>query len=435
MTNGVKVESVAQLGCPTIEIAQAVTAGDYLLLNGIGAFSAGSHAAYSGTYLAEGPEKNLWQTATRQPKLHPLQGSHKQSELTAGLDGIQALLNAKDSKSQPFRLLATEQHFDTSRTVPLLHRTRRKLFSTIPPSTSVLHKNLIAPAQVFQMDAIAAVDNQVEYLAGGVDIPATSGFVPLSRCRDLYWTAGFMAAHGEGDLGGVAPEVLIPKGHQWKGDRVRNEVKYIWTEKLMPLIRAQSLEAHHISKASVFYTEPDDLPEIVLAWEDIFLNNPPLTNYICVKDQGLAISEAQIEINLCLDKSRKEGANKIHKLEDGFSGYTRFGDFLIYIIFPDIAKDREKGILFYNSSEYESYNITKKLNRSLNNKNLDYSDIARMALYLSKRSGFLQSTRVLQNYFMNSPIPLTTYYSNCLPMNNIQGYTEVWVYSPKEESS
>ena len=61
----------------------------------------------------------------------------------------------------------------------------------------------------------------------GLDVPVQSSYAPVATANGFVFVAGFMAAHGEGDLGGIAPEAKVPEGHLWKGNRISSEVDYV----------------------------------------------------------------------------------------------------------------------------------------------------------------------------------------------------------------
>ena len=70
----------------------------------------------------------------------------------------------------------------------------------------------------------------------GLDVPATSSFVPVVKADDFVFVAGFLAAWKPGDLGGIAPEAKVPEGHLWKGNRIQLEADYIVRKKLKPAL-------------------------------------------------------------------------------------------------------------------------------------------------------------------------------------------------------
>ena len=72
----------------------------------------------------------------------------------------------------------------------------------------------------------------------GLDLPATSSFVPVMKAGGFVFVAGLLAAHGAGDLGGIAPEAKVPEGHLWKGQRIQLELEYLLRQKLEPALAA-----------------------------------------------------------------------------------------------------------------------------------------------------------------------------------------------------
>lgn len=408
MASEIEYYNLASLGVPPIQIAQATKSGSLLLLNGLGSFGYAND------------------------NVHPLDASHRDMQIQTLFDALDTTLDSPGRSLM--RMLATEQRYTSATTVPIYHRHRQAAWAPVPPSTSVLQERLMSAQQATSVDGIAANADLVEYLrVEGIDIPATSGFVPVSRAGSLYCVAGFMAAHGEGDLGGIAPEVRIPEGHQWKGDRVRREVGYIWDHKLLPILQQLQLAPHHISRAAVFYTEPDEAAEVIAAWKGLFGDEPPLTNYICVREQGLAITDAKVEINLLLDAQRIHTPNapQYTVLPDGTSAYSRFGDHLIYMIYPDALGGPSISIDVH-PAEYETHSMAEKLAQSLEQHGAGFGQVARIAQAYLHRRDVLHSCRIWEKYFGENPIPLSASFAPRLPLNNIQSCIEAWVYKPLE---
>lgn len=407
MTAEVECFGLATLGVPPVKIAQATKSGQLLLLNGFGSFQ---NASYD---------------------IHPLDNSERETQIKSVFDTLDRLLNPQDSPR--YHMLASEQRFTSPTTVPVYHRSRQAAWAPIPPSTSVLQDRLLADRQAVSLDGIAMNHDDVEYMrVHGVDIPSTSGFVPVARAGALYCVAGFMAAHGEGDLGGIAPEVRIPEGHQWKGDRIRREVGYIWEHKLQPIMQELQLDSRHISKASVFYTEPDEIGEIIASWKALFDGRPPLTSYISVRKNGLAITDAKIEVNLLLDAQRIQNNNtpSFTVLPDGYSAVTRFGDHLLFVLYPDAMESQHDPDVHH--AEYETYSIAEKLQQALKENNASFSQVARIAQTYTHRPDVLPSCRIWEKYFGERPIPLSASFTNRLPLNSIHSCVEAWVYKPQE---
>ena len=75
--------------------------------------------------------------------------------------------------------------------------------------------------------------------------------MPVVRAGPFVFVAGFLAAHGSGDLGGIAPEAKVPDGHLWKGNRIELEVRYLIREKLIPALAGAGLGVGDAVKANV----------------------------------------------------------------------------------------------------------------------------------------------------------------------------------------
>ena len=167
-----------------------------------------------------------------------------------------------------------------------------------------------------------------------LDLPATSSFVPVVKAGDLVFVAGFLAAFGAGDLGGIAPEAKVPEGHLWKGNRIQLEAGYVLREKLIPALAGAGLGLENVVKASVFLWDIDDAPAFNQIWADAFGGKVPATTILPTSQPGFAITDARIEINLVAtaksNATRIENERGAFTVCDGYPVAVHAGDFLIF---------------------------------------------------------------------------------------------------------
>ncbi|MFA7437492.1 hypothetical protein [Castellaniella sp.] len=399
-----KILFKTRIGTPGIEIAQALQSGNLLLFNGLGGFASGAMV----------PE--------------PLHGSASALQMRQLFSACNSVLES--ASDQAFRVFVSEQRFAAARTVPVMHRYRRESWQPVPPSTSVLLPSQGPGSSCIQLDALAGAADAVEYLdIKAIDIPSTSGFVPAASFgKTLFSVAGFMAAHGKGDLGGISPEVMLPAGHQWKGNRIQREVDYIWRQKLQPILQELGLGVDTISKATIFYTEPEDLGDVVEAWNDLHSGTPPMTHFISVRHEGLAIFDARVEINLYMDAERSARALPAGCPNDGMSQAARFGEHLILLIYPDPAPESDQAC--FSQTEFEAWNMAEKLKAVLDEWGVGFDAVARLAQFMRQPDDILQSCRIWEKYFGPNPIPLSLWACDHLPHRSIGSYGEVWVKCP-----
>src|SRR5262245_25129059 len=205
-------------------------------------------------------------------------------------------------------VVRTDQYFPDWRAVPFLHQARRERCGNyIAPSTSVLEPALLPREAGMSMDVVAvrpASGSEVKpVFPSGLEIPATSSFVPVVTADDFVFVAGFLAAWKPGDLGGIAPEAKVPEGHLWKGNRIQLEADYIIRNKLIPALQGAGSSLADVVKAHVCLADLNDVPAFNQIWARHFAGAIPATTFVPTLDPGFAIADARCEINLVALKS------------------------------------------------------------------------------------------------------------------------------------
>ncbi|HEX2544966.1 MAG TPA: RidA family protein, partial [Ramlibacter sp.] len=169
----------------------------------------------------------------------------------------------------------------------------------------------------------------------GLDLPATSSFVPVMKAGGLVFVAGFMAACGEGDLGGIAPEAKVPQGHLWKGNRIQLEAEYVIRRKLQVALQGAGSSLERVVKADVFLSDIQDAPGFNLVWSRAFGGKIPATTITTTTRPGFAIEDARIEINLVAAEEgvtleRFEAGDAAGSVCDAYPLAVRAGDLLFF---------------------------------------------------------------------------------------------------------
>lgn len=199
-------------------------------------------------------------------------------------------------------VVRADQYFADWRAVPFFHQARREACGNyIAPSTSVLEP--IGTAMM--MDLIATQEKVVPVFPDALDVPSTSSFVPVVKAKDFVFVAGFLAAHGEGDLGGIAPEAKVPEGHLWKGNRIQLEADYIVRRKLVPALQGAGCTLADVVKAQVYLADINDVPAFNQVWRRHFGKAPPAISFVPTLVPGMAIADARCEINLLAFKGAR----------------------------------------------------------------------------------------------------------------------------------
>lgn len=235
------------------------------------------------------------------------------------------------------------------RSVPFFHEMRRQACGKhIPPSTTVLEDAVPLPEANITMNLVArpAEGPAVEAVfPDGLDVPATSSFVPVMKSGGLVFVAGFMAACKPGDLGGIAPEARVPEGHLWKGNRIQLELDYLVKRKLKVALEGAGSSLERMVKADVSIRDMNDVPAFNQVWAKFFPGGMPATSFWPTANPGLAIEDARIEINCvaaegALEARRIELPQAARALCDGYPGAVRAGD-LLFI--PGLVASDENG--------------------------------------------------------------------------------------------
>lgn len=240
--------------------------------------------------------------------------------------------------SELTRVVRADQFFADWRTVPFFHETRRQACGKhIPPSTSVLEAGMLLPQATVTMNLLAVADAGpaiTPLFPAGLDLPATSSFVPVMKAGGLVFVAGFMAACGEGDLGGIAPEARVPEGHLWKGNRIQLETDYVIRRKLQVALQGAGSSLERVVKADVFLSDLQDAPAFNQVWQRAFGGKPPATTITTTTRPGFAIEDARIEINLVAASDdvavERIDAAATGSVCDGYPAAVRAGDLLFF---------------------------------------------------------------------------------------------------------
>lgn len=284
MNSQTKALLPVSLGRARIPYARGIHAGDWIFATGILATDFQNGLA---------PELAAARPLSGQPRWH--------REASCLYTRAKEVLQAAGADFS--HVVRADQYFPDWRAVPFFHEVRReRCGSYIPPSTSILEPGLLFPGAAMSMDLIAVAPGgryKPRMLhPDGLDLPATSSFVPVVAAGDFVFVAGFLGAWKPGDLGGIAPEAQVPPGHLWKGNRIRLEADYIIRKKLIPALQGAGSSLQNVVKAQVYLADINDVPAFNQVWEKHFSGNVPATTFVPTHNPGFAIADARCEINL-----------------------------------------------------------------------------------------------------------------------------------------
>jgi enamine deaminase RidA (YjgF/YER057c/UK114 family) len=318
------------------------------------------------------------------------------------------------------------------RSVPFFHEMRRQACGKhIPPSTTVLEDAVLAPEAGITMNLVArpADGPALEpVFPEGLDVPATSSFVPVMKSGGLVFVAGFMAACKPGDLGGIAPEAKVPEGHLWKGNRIQLELDYLVQRKLKAALEGAGSSLARVVKADVSIRDMNDVPAFNQVWAKSFPGGVPATTFWPTSTPGFAIEDARIEIN-CV---ATEGALKAERIDvpqaapavcDGHPAGMRAGD-LLFI--PGLVASDENGAV-KKEMEYLiglADAICRKAGTKLEN-------VLRIQQIHTDLKDFTRACRAWQKRLPGVPLPIAAFrVPKPLLVPGCSVQFDLWVYCP-----
>jgi enamine deaminase RidA (YjgF/YER057c/UK114 family) len=412
------------IGPDGLTLASGMAAGDLVLLNGLLA----DPSVYTQNTLLAAPQ--------------PL------TEAAALWRQAEQLLQSADSATA--RIVRADQFFSDWRSVPFFHQVRRQHCPVSAPSTSILQAGLLMPAATMAMDLIAFQNDAgtIEpVFPAELDIPATSAFAPVMCVNNWVFVAGFMAAQGKGDLGGIAHEAKVPEGHLWKGNRIQLETDYLIRRKLIPALASVGLTLAHVRKATISLSDLRDLPAMNQVWIEAFGGHPPATTIIPTVNPGFAIADARIEINLIADRTRPAVLHQppMHRrcaFGPSYPIASRMGDFRLFSGALAVQEDnRVSGATGSTQRGHQSSPIDEQM-AWLIDTFAEFCDLhgAKLAnvvkithLHTDLRD-FAPSCRAWQRRLPGMALPISGMKVNRLPHDEACVQVETWVYAPDTSS-
>lgn len=318
------------------------------------------------------------------------------------------------------------------RAVPFFHEMRRQACGRhIPPSTTVLEDAVLLPEAQMTMNFVArpADGPGIEpVFPPGLDVPATSSFVPVVKSGGLVFVAGFMAAWKPGDLGGIAPEAKVPEGHLWKGNRIQLELDYLVQKKLKVALEGAGSSLERMVKADVSIRDMHDVPAFNQVWAKSFPRGVPATTFWPTSNPGFAIEDARIEIN-CVATDGSLAAERIDMPQaapavcDGHPVGMRVGDLLFV---PGLVASDDKGQV-KKEMEYLialADAICRKAGTKLEN-------VLRIQQVHTDLKDFRRACRAWQKRLPDLPLPIAAFQVPeplLVPGCSVQ--FDLWVYCP-----
>lgn len=402
---------VYSLGRDPIVFAQGLKAGDFVFLNGVLPRQINNMAPHS---LLDAPAPldeagSVWDTAAN-------------------------LLEQAGSSLD--HMLRCDQYFTDWRGVPFFHQMRRERCGVSPPSTSLLVDGLVGDG-FMMMDVLATGPDHPpldRVFPDSLDIPATSGFAPVIKAGDWVFVAGFMAAHGKGDLGGIAPEAKVPEGHLWKGNRIQLETGYLIEHKLVPALQAAGMSLSDVCKATVALSDLDDLPAFNDVWRRTFSGEPPVTSVIPISNPGFAIADARVEINLVAHAGPHNrvpyAGHHAGALAPNYPIATQVGDFLLFSAMVAPNSPREASSVFHSAVEDQMAWLLDTMAEQCERQGTSLRNVVRIAQHHTDLRDVVPSCRAWQRRLPDVALPFSAFKVPRLAHPSAVVQVEIWVYCP-----
>jgi enamine deaminase RidA (YjgF/YER057c/UK114 family) len=185
----------------------------------------------------------------------------------AVLDGLLASVAAVGSG--PERTLRIDQFYPAGASIDDYQAARRAaLGGHIPPSTSIIVDDLLAPGAHCDVSLIAALpDDELEperLSPAGVDVPPWAGFAPLIRYGDWVFVAGQMADAPEG---GLDARLANARHHNWGTRAVSRQSEIVIGDRLTAALDGAGASFDGLVKAQAYVADASDVPYFLEVWE------------------------------------------------------------------------------------------------------------------------------------------------------------------------
>lgn len=305
----VKPIAPIRIGGTDLHFAQGVRAGSWLFFTGHQAtdFETGLASAVAGP--------------TGLP-LHGLPRYRREGDFL--MERLVRLIEAEGSDLR--HAVRLDQYYPTFRAVDPYHHARRARFGAggIPPSTSVLMKELLVKDAAIDVSLIAVMPGEGRAPRRAdpknVPVPPWSGFAPCLISGDYVFVAGQMANEDE-SMARLHPKAERPAKALWHGTDIRLQTEFLITDRLLPALQAGGSSLANVVKAQVYLGNIEDTPEFLDVWNAHFKQSPCALTI--VPTAGFGLVDGIIEINVL--GLRDQGRTKKQIIEAEVPQSMRFG--------------------------------------------------------------------------------------------------------------
>jgi enamine deaminase RidA (YjgF/YER057c/UK114 family) len=377
----------------------------------------------------------------------PHYGTPKHEKEAARIyDKIAAVLQSAGAGME--NVVRVDQYFQTARAVDPYHVVRRQRFGArVPPSTSIIVKDLLLPHASMEVQAIALHPSMgaPEMLRHReLDGPPTSGYSAVLRASSFVFVAGVMASAkpGEESRRGIALSVAMPEGSSWKGQPVKLETEYVISEKLKPALALAGCTLEDVVKAQIYLPNVDDVAAFNEIWNKHFAGSPAATTIVVCADPGLGIADARVEINaIALSKSAVRKTPVVCEVSPPYRQHVaavRAGDFLFL---SGLMAADENGILpeakadprqphYHSGIEAQADAILARAQAICRAAGTSLANVVRIQQFHTDLGDFYPTYAAWQKILPGRALPISAVE---VPSTTVPGCTllmDLWVYAP-----
>jgi enamine deaminase RidA (YjgF/YER057c/UK114 family) len=380
----------------------------------------------------------------------PFAGVPKQEkEATLIHDNIAAVLASGGAGLED--VVRVDQYFRTHLAVDPYHVVRRRRFgANIPPSTSIIVKDLLLPDAAVEVQAIALHPS-----AGGaeplrdrdLDGPPTSGYSPALRAGLFVFIAGVMASPKPGAPArrGVAQAAVVPEGSLWKGQPIKLEAEYVINEKIKPALALAGCTLDDIVKAQIYLTHLEDVAAFNEVWCSYFSSTAPAATIVVCANPGLGLEDARLEINvIALAKGMSCAKQRVVcAVDPQYERHVvavRAGDFLFLSglmaadaegIFAEAKRDPRQPF-FHGGAKAQARAILRNAQAICDGAGASLGNVVRIQQFHTDLNEFHAVYEAWQEVLPQTALPISAV---GVPAMTVPGCTvlmDLWVYAPRD---
>ncbi len=383
------------------------------------------------------------------PRLPQAGRPQNEKEAERVFDHIEEVLRAAGTDWA--NVVRVDQYYPRPSAVDHYHVARRaRLGNLIPPSTSIVMRNLLLADAEMDVQLIAAIPESaftVEHLklkdlAGH----PTSGYSPALRAGDFVFVAGGTASAIGGDPGhhGIGEAAQRPEFSQWRGEPIKLETEYVINKRIIPSLELGGLSLANVVKAQVYMTHLADFASFNFVWHNYFPEMPPVTTLVPAPKEALGNRYARVEINVIA--LADNGATKRTVIDtDVNTGYEassiaiHAGDLLFLsglmgidrngLVNSAVVDSRQANL--QSSIRAQADCILQNAEKICEAAGTSLANIVRAQHFLTDISDFYDVYQVWQEHLPGAPIPFSAIeVPSPMPVPGCTLLMDLWFYAP-----